>query len=92
MTEYEIHRTAEAVVDLLLSDDRFFKRMEKLAPRKSRLLKTAQAAERLGLSKDTLRSIAPYIGGISSGEGPGTRWSFEEDTLKENYLAYINSK
>lgn len=92
MTEYEIQRTAKAVVDMLLNDDRFIKRMERLSPRRgSRMLNSSKAAEVLGISKDTLRNIAPYIGGIKKGNDQRSKWTFEEDGLKERYLDYINN-
>ena len=93
MTEYDIQRTARAVVDMLLSDDRFIHRMEKLSPRRgSRMLNSRQAASSLGISQWTLRHIAAFIGGIKKGTGQRSKWTFEEDGLKERYLEYINSK
>lgn len=92
MTEFEIQRTAMAVVNLLLEDDRFLRRIEKILPKKSRMLNSSQAASALGISKWTLRSIAPYIGGIKNGCGKQSKWVFEENGLKERYLDYINLK
>ena len=92
MTEYEIQRTARAVVDMLLNDDRFIRRMEKLSPRRgSRMLNSSKAAELLGISADTLRNIAPYIGGIKKGSDQRSKWTFEEEGLKDRYLDYINN-
>lgn len=93
LTEYDIQRTAKAVVDLLLEDDRFLSRMQRLAPkRKSRMIKSKEAAELLGISIRMLRQAAPYIGGIKSGQSDNTPYRFEEDGLKERYLEYRKSK
>jgi len=93
MTEYDIQRTAKAVVDLLLGDDRFISRMERLSKKGPQvLLSCPRAAERLGISVDRLRRIAPYIGGIKKGDGKQSQWAFCEDGLKERYIDYINSK
>ena len=79
MTEYDIQRTARAVVDLLLTDDRFIRRIDKVMPkRSSRMLNSRQAGERLGISPDTLRDVAPFIGGIKKGDDRRGRWTFEE--------------
>ena len=93
MTEYEIQRTARAVVDLLLTDDRFINRIIKAAPRRgSRMLNSKQAASVLGISADTLRNIAPFIGGIKKGSDQRAKWTFDEEGLKERYIEYVNSK
>ena len=93
LTDYDIQRTAQAVVDLLLQDDRFLSRMKKLAPkRQGHMLNSKQAAAMLGISAYTIREIAPLIGGIKKGEGQRDKWAFEEEGLKERYLEYINSK
>lgn len=92
MTEYDVQRTARAVVDLLLTDDRFVRRLERIVPKRTRMLNSRQASERLGISPDTLRDVAPFIGGIKKGDDRRGRWAFEEDGLKERYLEYINSK
>ena len=93
MTEYDVQRISQAVVSLLLNDDRFIRRMERLTPkRKGAMLNSRQAASVLGISQYTLRKVAPYIGGIKKGEGQRDKWAFEEEGLKERYLEYINSK
>lgn len=35
LTDYDIQRTAQAVVDLLLQDDRFLTRMQRLTPKRA---------------------------------------------------------
>lgn len=93
MTEYEIQRTAKAVVDLLLADDRFTRRMEKLTARSNtHMVNSAKAADILGISKDTVRDIAHHIGGIKKGSGQRSKWAFVEEGLKERYLEYMNTK
>ena len=93
MTEYDIQRTAKAVVDLLLADDRFTRRMEKLTSRnRTRMVNSSKAADLLGISTDTLRDIAPYIGGIKKGSGQRSKWAFEENGLRDRYLEYMNNK
>lgn len=93
MTDYDIQRMAAAVVNLLLDDDRFIRRMQKLSVKRSgRTLSSRQAAETLGISPYTLRSIAPYIGGIKKGGDRYQHWCFEEEGLKERYLEYLNQK
>ena len=90
LTEYDIQRTAKAVVDLLLDDDRFLRRVTKIGKKRSRLLNSAQAADALGISKVTLRRIAQYIGGIRKGTDKYQHWCFEEEGLKERYIEYLN--
>ena len=69
LTDYDIQRTAQAVVDLLLQDDRFLSRMKKLTPkRQGHMLNSKQAAAMLGISAYTIREIAPLIGGIKKGQ------------------------
>ena len=93
LTEYDIQKTARAIVDLLLEDDRFIKRIMKASPRKgSKMFNSRQAASYLGISQYTLRHIAPYIGGIKKGVGKQSKWTFEEEGLKERYLEYLNDK
>lgn len=93
MTEYDVQRMAMAVVNLLLDDERFIRRMERLTPkRKGVMLNSRQAAQRIGISQYTLRKVAPFIGGIKKGDGKQDKWAFEEEGLKERYLEYINSK
>ena len=92
MTDFEIQKTAKAVVDMLLNDDRFISRMEKLANRRgSRMLKSSQAAELLGVSRKTICMIAEEIGGIR-GDGNSAHWMFEEAGLKERYTEYKTRK
>ena len=92
MTEYEIQKTARAVVDMLLNDDRFIRRMEKLLPqRSSRMLNSSKAASLLGISRKTICMIAEEIGGIR-GDGNRAHWMFEEAGLKERYTEYKTRK
>lgn len=93
MTEYDIQRTARAVVDMLLEDDRFIHRMERMAnARAGRMITTEKAAGILGISQYTMRYVAPFIGGIKKGSNQRAKWVFDESTLKERYLEYVNSK
>ena len=87
MTTYEIHKIAEAVADYILSDERFVVPGKANKPRPKRYLNTREAAEILGLSKITIRSIAAQIGGIK-GRGEKSHWLFEEAELRQNYLRY----
>lgn len=93
LTDYDIQRTAKAVVDMLLDDDRFLSRMQKITPKKpSRMLKTKDAADMLGISVKLLRIAAPYIGGIKCGESNNNPYHFEEEGLKERYYEYLKNK
>lgn len=93
LTDYDIHRTAQAVVELLLDDDRFISRMQKIAPKRAgHMLNSKQAAAMLGISAYTIREIAPMIGGIKKGSDRYQHWCFEEDGLKERYMSYCNQK
>lgn len=93
MTDYDVQRIARAVVQLLNEDDRFAKRMEKFIPkRQSRMLNSNKAAELLGVSQDTLRDIAPYIGGIKKGSDQRSKWTFVEEGLRDRYIEYLQSK
>ena len=93
LTDFDIQRTAKAVVDLLLADDRFLARMQKIAPKTtSRRLKAKDAAELLGISVRMLRNAAPYIGGIKNGESNNNPYYFDEEGLKERYNEYLQNK
>ena len=94
MTDYDIQRTAKAIVDLLVTDDRFIERVAKIVPKQTRLLNTRQAAKKLGISQYTMRHIAAKVGGIQSPSTGKKResghWYFDENTLLKEYLAYKN--
>lgn len=98
MTEWDIQRMAREVVNLLLDDDRFLRRMEKILPkRQSRMINSSQAASLLGISQWTLREIAPHIGGIKKGgddahDGKRSKWTFQEEGLIDRYKEYLQSR
>lgn len=87
LSSYEIDRISEAIVTRLVHDDGFMKRMARLIPKEGKMLTSAQAAEKLGLSRKYVCDIAHHLGGIR-GDGKSSHWTFPEDTLTELYLQY----
>lgn len=93
ITDFDIQRISKAVVELLLSDDRFAQRMDKLSAKTQKgLMSSDQAAKFLGVSKYTIRQIAPMIGGIKKGDGKQNRWTFEKAGLKERYKEFLSTR
>lgn len=91
MKDYEVRRIAEEIVMILLDDDRVRRLMER-KEQESGLVNTSKAAEILGVSKYTVREIAPYIGGTKKGSDRRQHWYFDRVTLVDNYKRYINSR
>ena len=93
LTEFDIQRISRAVVDMLLGDDRFAKRMEKMTVEKAgKMMSVREAASLLGISVWTVRTIAPQLGGIKKGVGKQAKWAFEESSLKDRYMEYLQTK
>lgn len=90
MTDYEIKRIAREVVKLLLDDDRFTSSIGKTCQNEG-MVNSRKAAEILGVSQYTLRSIAPYIGGIKKGSDRRQHWCFDTKNLLSNYKKYIGA-
>jgi hypothetical protein len=88
LTEYDIQRVSSAIVEKLVDDDRFIKRMAKLMQRQKRnLISSSQAARILGVTKKTVCQIAEQIGGFR-GCGESAHWMFEEEGLIDRYKDY----
>lgn len=89
LTDYDIHRIATEVANMLLGDSRLNALFDK--KKEDRLISSAEASCILGISQYSLRKIAPYLGGIKQGEGKQKRWMFNESTLVEKYKKHILS-
>ncbi len=84
LSEYDIQRITSAIVEKLVNDDRFMKRMAKVMPKKERLLTSTQAAAVLGISRYTVCRIADKLGGVRK-DGERGHWVFREDGLVDRY-------
>ena len=88
LTDYEIHKISVAIVENLVDNDKFIKRIAKAMQKDSKkLIGSTQAAKLLGVTRKTVCEIAPYIGGIR-GKGESAHWMFHEDGLVDRYLRY----
>ena len=86
LSEYDIQRLSTAIVEKLVSDDRFLRRMAKVAPKQERLLTSTQAASLLGISRFTICRLADKLGGFrKDGENGKGRWVFREEGLIDRY-------
>ena len=87
LSEYDIERISQAIVDRLTKDDSFAKRISGMIAKESRMLTSRQAAERLGIARKTVCELAHQLGGIR-GSGKSGHWTFPEDTLADLYIKY----
>ena len=88
LTDYEIQKISVAIVENLVDNDKFIKRIAKAMQKDSKkLIGSTQAAKLLGVTRKTVCEIAPYIGGIR-GKGESAHWMFHEGGLVDRYLRY----
>lgn len=87
ITDYDIQRISSAIVDKLVNDERFIRRMAKVMPKQERMLGTHQVSKILNLSRKTVCKIASQLGGMK-GEGLNAKWIFPEQGLVERYKQY----
>ena len=87
ITDYDIQRISSAIVEKLINDDRFAKKIAKMLPKQKKMLTSSQAADRLGITRKTVCEIASELGGVR-GKGRSAHWMFQEDTLVDNYCSY----
>ena len=87
LTEYDVQRISAAIVDRLVNDEKFMRRMAKMMPKKSRMLSSSQASEILGVSRYTVVAKAVQLGGIRKGNHKRSHWTFPEEGLIEKYLS-----
>ena len=88
LTDYEIQRISAAIVENLVDNDKFIKRIAKAMQKESKnLIGSSKAARILGVTRKTVCVIAPYIGG-KRGKGDSAHWLFDEEGLVERYLKY----
>jgi hypothetical protein len=88
LTDYEIQKISVAIVENLVDNDKFIKRIAKAMQKDSKkLIGSTQAAKLPGVTRKTVCEIAPYIGGIR-GKGESAHWMFHEDGLVDRYLRY----
>lgn len=89
LTDYDIQRLSTAIVDNLLTDERFIKKMAKTIPKEKRMGNTTQVARLLGISRKRVCDLAPHIGGIRMGNTNSAHWMFPLDEVIENYITYM---
>lgn len=87
LTDYDIQRISAAIVDKLVSDEKFMKRMAKLMPKQQRMVNSTQAAHILGINRKSVCEIAEHLGGMKP-DGKSSHWMFPEDELIEKYRIY----
>lgn len=88
LTDYDIQRLSSAIVDNLVNNEKFIRRVAKILPKEKRMGNTTQAAKILGVTRKTVCEIAPYIGGIKMGSDHKAHWIFPLDEVAENYITY----
>ena len=84
LTDFDIQRISAAIVANLVDNEQFLRRMAKMLPKKRHMVSSSQAASILGISRKTVCCLAEQLGGIK-GDGDSSHWTFDEDTLVENY-------
>lgn len=84
LTEYDIQRISSAIVENLVNNEGFMKRVAKMMPKKKKMVSSSAAAAILGVSRKTVCDIAPHLGGIK-GNGKSAHWMFPEDEIVDNY-------
>lgn len=91
LTDYDIQRLSAAIVQNLVNNEKFMKRMAKMMPKQKRMVTSGTAAKILGISRKTVCEIAGHLGGIR-GEGSKNHWTFEEEGLVEKYQEYKKTR
>lgn len=90
LTDYEIKKLSLAIVNNLVNDEKFIRRIAKsMSENNRKLVNSRRAAEILGINQKAVREIAPFLNGIKGG-GKYAHWLFEEKELIERYKAYKN--
>ena len=90
LTDFDIQKLSISIVDNLVNNDKFIRRVAKMMEKRSkRLVNSSRAAEILGVTRKTVCEIAPFLGGVRGG-GQSAHWIFEEDGLIERYIEYKN--
>ena len=87
LTDYDIQRISAAIVDRLVSNEKFMKRMAKLMPRQQRMVNSTQAAKILGINRKSVCEIAEQLGGVRA-NGKSAHWMFVENELVDRYKTY----
>lgn len=87
LTDFDIQKLSAAIVDNLVSNEKFMKRMAKLMPKQQRMVNSTQAAKILGINRKSVCEIAEHLGGIRA-NGKSAHWMFVEDGLIERYRNY----
>lgn len=83
MTDYEIRKLSAAIIDGLVNEDRFIRRILKYMPKQDKLMNASQAAELLGVSRSTVIRNAERLGGQKN--SANGRWMFHQSNLIEKY-------
>ena len=87
LTDYDVQKLSAAIVDNLVNNDKFMKRMAKLMPRQQRMVNSTQAAKILGINRKTVCEIAEHLGGIRA-NGKSSHWLFLESELIAKYKIF----
>ena len=82
MTDYEVRKLANAICEILVTNDKFMANVAKMVQR-DKLLTTREAAAVLGVPQFTVRRKAAELGGILMANG---RWMFREAGLVDRYI------
>lgn len=90
LTEYDIQRLSAAIVDNLVNNEGFMKRVARMMPKRKKMVSSSAAAEILGISRKTVCCIAEQLGGVRACSTD--HWTFPEDELVENYRQYKTEK
>lgn len=88
MTEYELRRLSQLIIEGLCRDDRFMEKVAKSMPKQKKMIRVREAAKILGISVWTVRDIAAELGGQRKGNAIKGQWQFELEGLVERYQDY----
>lgn len=89
LTNYDINRLSSAIVEKLVNDEKFIRRMVGQMPKRKNMVSSSVAASILGVTRKTVCTIAEQLGGVR-GTGKSAHWMFQEEGLIERYIDYKN--
>lgn len=91
LTEYDVTRIARAIVEQLVDDERFIKKVTSSAPQRRQLVSLPAAAELLGVSKSWMYH---HVGDFrkTKGSQQNSRIKFDTATLYEDYQTITNKE
>ena len=91
LSEYDIKRISSSIVETLVTDERFMRRVSAMTPQLRQLVSLSAAAELLGVSCSWM---AHHIDGFRTikGTAKNAPYKFDTQTLYEDYEKIINEK